>query len=253
MPHKRVPRVRAPLEVRLSRATIAAFAVFLMGRTFAHYLQEGVAHRVAALVLAAAVVVLYVLAACTTPDPRRRRWLLGTMALLVYLPLPLLGEWWAASGVLLAAAVLGLLPRPRSLLAFVAVVLAEAVKAALLGDDLAEVLSWTLTVAVAAVLLAGLTHFAETARVLYATRANLASAMVSAERARATRKLEAVLGSRLDAIAAQGRRVLTGTDDETVRNELNHLLDMAREAQRETRGFAHREQQSPSKATNHTK
>ncbi|WP_433431135.1 hypothetical protein [Nonomuraea sp. CA-141351] len=251
MPQNRVARpravARAPLEVRLSRAAIAAFAVFLMGRTFAHYLQDGVSHRLPALILATAVVAIYVLAACATPDRRRRRWLIGAIVLLVYAPLPLLGEWWAASGVFLAAAALGLLSRPHALPAFVSVVLAEALKSMLLGDDLTEVMSWTLTVAAAAVLLAGLTHFTETARVLYATRAELVSVTVAAERARAMRELEGILGSRLDAIATQGHRVFTDADDESVKEELRRMLDMAREAQREMRGFAHREQQSDQK------
>ncbi|MGN9844162.1 hypothetical protein ACTMTI_39155 [Nonomuraea sp. H19] len=249
MPQTRVPRpravARAPLEVRLSRAAIAAFAVFLMSRTFAHYLQAGVAHRFPALILATAVVALYVLAACTALSRRRRRWVMGAMALLVYAPLPLLGEWWAASGVFLAAAALGLLGRPYSLPAFVSVVFAEALKSMLLGDDLAEVMSWTLTVTVAAVLLAGLTHFAETARVLYTTRAELVSVMVAVQRARAMRELEGIVGSRLDAIAAQGHKVLADADGETetVKKELRRMLDVAREAQREMRGFLQQEQQ----------
>jgi hypothetical protein len=238
-----VPQKSAPLEVRLSRAAVAAFAVFLMGSTFAHYLQDGVAHRLLALVLAAAVVTLYVVTACTAPGRRRRRWSLGAMAFLVYAPLPLLGEWWAAPGVFLASAVLALLAAPHSLPVFVAVILAEAVKAVLLGDVFREVLSWTLTAAAAAVLLAGLTHFAETARLLYETRADLAGAMVAAQRARATRELEVILGRRLDVIAAQGHKVLAGTD---VENDLGRMLAMAREAQREVRGFAHREQSKES-------
>lgn len=232
------------------------FALFLMSLTFAHYIQDGSARRLPAVILATAVVALYVVASCAGPLGHRwRRWVVGAMAFLVYAPLPFLGAWWAASGVFLAAAALGLLARPYAPAAFALVILAEALKSAAFGEGLAGAMSWTLTVAVAAVPLAGLTHFAETARVLYATRAELVTVEVAAQRARAMHELEGILGSRLDAIAAQGHKVLGGADGdtETVKTELRHMLDVAREAQREMRGFAHREQRLPSGKTNYPK
>ncbi len=242
------------MEIRLARVAIVAFALFLMSRTFAHYIEGGPARGIPAVVLATAVVVLYVLAGGAHPDRGRGKWVV-VMALLVYLPLPFLGEWWAAAGIFLAAAALGLLPRPYSLPVFALVVLAEALKSIAFGDGPTEVMSWTLTVAVAAVLLAGLTHFAQTARVLYETRAELAVAEVAAQRARAMGELEGVLGSRLEAIAAQGRKVMTVADGEAggLREELRHMLDLAREAQSRMREFAHREQRIPSGKTGYPK
>jgi hypothetical protein len=240
---------RAPLEVRLGRAAIVAFAVYLISPTFAYYLETPGPARVPAVVLALAVVVLYIAAGCTGPRGPWHRWAVGVMALLVYLPLPLLGEWWAASSVFLAAMALGILPRPYPLPAFLLVGVAETAKAMLLGDDLPGALSWILAVSVAAIPLAGLTHFAETARVLYTTRAEFAAAEVAAQRAKAMSELEGILVSRLDAIAEQGRRVATEIGDgdaEVVRKELGDLLDLARESQKEMRGFAHRTQRPPS-------
>lgn len=239
---------RAPLEVRIGRAAIVAFALYLMTPTFVHYIEDARPARIPGAVLAAVVVALYIAAGCTGPRGPWHRWAVGVMALLVYLPLPFLGEWWAASSVFLTAMTLGLLPRPYPLPAFALVAVAETFKSMALGDVLAGGLSWTLSVAVAAIPLAGLTHFAETARVLYATRAELATVEVAAQRARTVRELEAILGSRLDAIAEQGRAVLSGVDGEAaaVRTELGRMLDMAREAQTEMRGFAHREQRLPS-------
>ncbi|MEV6981436.1 hypothetical protein AB0M95_09280 [Sphaerisporangium sp. NPDC051017] len=241
---------RAPLEVRIGRAAIVAFAVYLMIPTFAHYIDDTGASRAAGVVLATAVVALYIATGCTGPRGSWHRWAVAAMALLVYLPLPYLGDWWAASGVFLAALALGVLPRPYSPAVFALVTVAETLKSMAFGDVLTESLSWTLSVAVAAIPLAGLTHFAETARLAYATRAELATAEVAAQRARAMLELEAVLGSRLDAIARQGRRVLAGTDGmdgdaEIVKKELGLMLAMAREAQREMRDFAHREQRLP--------
>ncbi|WP_043622383.1 hypothetical protein [Nonomuraea candida] len=239
---------RTPPAVRLGRTAIAAFAVYLISPTIAYYIETPLPRRVPALVLAAAVVALYIAAGCTGPRGPWHRWAVGVMALLVYLPLPALGEWWAASGVFLAAMALGVLPRPYPVPAFLLVAVAETVKSILLGDDLAGGLSWTLSVSVAAIPLAGLTHFAETARILYLTRIEFAKAEVAAQRARAMRELEGILGSRLDAIAEQGHRVVAGMDGdaEIVRKELNTLLDITRESQREMRGFAHREQRLPS-------
>jgi hypothetical protein len=247
VPSSRVA-ARAPLEVRLGRAAIVAFTVYLIIPTFAYYIETPHPWRIPALALASLVVALYIAAGCTGPRGPWHRWAVGVMALLVYLPLPFLGEWWAASGVFLAAMALGILPRPYPLPVFLLVVVAETLKAILLGDDLVKGLTWTLSVCVAAIPLAGLTHFAETARVLYATRAELAAVEVAAQRARAMRELEGILGSRLDAIAEQGRRVVAGVegDAETVKKELGRMLDMAREIQREMRGFAHREQRLPS-------
>ncbi|MFC4535351.1 hypothetical protein [Sphaerisporangium dianthi] len=243
VPRSRVA-VRAPLEVRLGRAAIVAFGLYLMSPTFVHYIEDSRSWQVPGVILATAVVALYIAAGCTGPRGPWHRWAVGVMALLVYLPLPLLGEWWAASAVFLAAMALGLLPRPYNLPVFLLVAIAETFKSMSLGDDLAGGLSWTLSVSVAAIPLAGLTHFAETARLLYATRAELAAVEVAAQRVRAMSELEGILGSRLDAIAGQGRRVLDGVDGESdvVKKELGRMLDMAREAQREMRGFAHREQ-----------
>jgi hypothetical protein len=234
--------------VRLGRAAIVAFAVYLISPTFAYYIETSLSRRIPGVVLAVAVVALYIAAGCTGPRGPWHRWAVGVMALLVYLPLPFLGEWWAASGVFLAAMALGILPRPYPLPAFLVVSVAETIKAILLGDDFAGGLSWTLSVSVAAIPLAGLTHFAETARVLYTTRIEFATVEVAAQRARAMRELEGILGSRLDAIAEQGRRVVADVegDAEIVKKELGRMLDTARESQREMRGFAHREQRLPS-------
>ncbi len=233
--------------MRLGRAAIAAFALFLMGGTFAHYLQDGPSRAIPAVILATALVALYVSA--SFPGLRRSRlsWVAGAMALLVYGPLPFLGEWWSAPGILLAATALGLLARPYALPAFGLVLLVEMAKSLALGDDPATALSWILTVAVASIPLAALTHFVETARVLYATRAELVAVEVAAQRARAMRELEGILGSRLDTIAARGHRVLDAADGEaeSLRKELRDMLDVAREAQREMREFAHREQRLP--------
>ncbi|MGW0203531.1 hypothetical protein [Nonomuraea sp. NPDC003201] len=239
---------RAPLEVRLGRAAIVAFAIYLIFPTFAYYIENPHPWRIPGILLAVAVLALYIAAGCTGPRGPWHRWAVGVMALLVYLPLPFLGEWWAASGVFLAAMALGLLPRPYPLPAFLLVAVAETAKSMVLGDDLVGGLSWTLSLSVAAIPLAGLTHFAETARVLYATRAELAMVEVAAQRARAMGELEGILGSRIDAIAEQGRRAVAGVegDAENVKKELGRMLDMAREAQREMRGFAHREQRLPS-------
>ncbi|MET7338900.1 hypothetical protein [Nonomuraea sp. NPDC005650] len=239
---------RAPLEVRLGRAAIVTFAVYLIFPTFAYYIENPHPWRIPGILLTIAVLALYIAAGCTGPRGPWHRWAVGVMALLVYLPLPFLGEWWAASGVFLAAMALGILPRPYPLPVFLLVGVAEAVKSIALGDDLVGGLSWTLSVTVAAIPLAGLTHFAETARVLYATRAELAMVEVAAQRARAMGELEGILGSRIDAIAEQGRRVVADVegDAETVKRELGRMLDMAREAQKEMRGFAHREQRLPS-------
>ncbi|SEH02063.1 hypothetical protein SAMN05444920_123119 [Nonomuraea solani] len=239
---------RTPPAVRLGRATIVAFAVYLIIPTFAHYAESPQPGRVEGLVLAIAVLALYIAAGCTGPRGPWHRWAVGIMALLVYLPLPFLGEWWAASGVFLAAMALGILPRPYPLPAFLLVAVAETIKAMALGDVLWEGLSWTLSVSVAAIPLAGLTHFAETARLLYTTRIEFAALEVAAQRARAMSELEGILGSRLDAIAEQGRRVVADVDGDTevVRKELGRMLDMARESQREMRSFAHREQRLPS-------
>ncbi|MEV4581650.1 hypothetical protein AB0K16_51305 [Nonomuraea jabiensis] len=239
---------RAPLEVRLGRAAIVAFAIYLIFPTFAYYIENPHPWRIPGVLLTIAALALYIAAGCTGPRGPWHRWAVGVMALLVYLPLPFLGEWWAASGVLLAAMALGILPRPYPLPAFLLVAVAETAKSMVLGDDLVGGLSWTLSVSVAAIPLAGLTHFAETARVLYATRAELAMVEVAAQRARAMGELEGILGSRIDAIAEQGRRVVAGVegDAENVKKELGRMLDMAREAQREMRDFAHREQRLPS-------
>jgi hypothetical protein len=239
---------RAPLPVRLGRAAIVAFALYLIVPTLAYYIENPHPWRVPGVILGIAVVALYIAAGCTGPRGPWHRWAVGVMVVLVYLPLPFLGEWWAASGVFLAAMALGILPRPYSLPAFLLVAVAETVKSILLGDVLVGGLSWTLSVSVAAIPLAGLTHFAETARVLYATRAELATVEVAAQRARAMRELEGILGSRLDAIAEQGRRVVADVegDAEIVKKELGRMLDLAREVQREMRGFAHREQRLPS-------
>ncbi len=107
-------------------------------------------------------------------------------------------------------------------------------------------MSWILTVAVAAVPLAALTHFAETARVLYETRAELVAVEVAAQRVRSMGELEEILGSRLDAIAQQGFRILGDADGNTeIRQEAapHGMHDIAVEAQREMREFAHRVQQ----------
>ncbi|GGK97731.1 hypothetical protein Sme01_61340 [Sphaerisporangium melleum] len=239
------------MEVRVGRAAIVTFALYLISPTLFHYIEQARLASVPAVVLATAVVALYIAAGCTGPRRSWHRWSVGVMALLVYLPLPLLGEWWAASGVFLVAMVLGLLPWRLSLPVFVLVCAAETLKSMALGDGLPGGVTWTLTVLVAAVPLAGLTHFAETARELYATRAELVTVEVAAQRARAMRELEGILGNRLDAIADQGRRVVAGVDGdaETVKKELAHMLDMAREAQKEMRGFAHREQRLPSGTT----
>ncbi|MFC0865105.1 hypothetical protein ACFHYQ_22690 [Sphaerimonospora cavernae] len=255
MTQAREPRVaaRAPLEVRFGRAAVLAFAFVLMSRVFRHYIEDSGPDRwIPAVILLTAVVALYVATGFAGPLRDRRHWAVAAMALLVYAPLPFLGAWWATSGIFLAAAALGFLPRPFSLPAFALVLFAEAFKSRVLGDPPQEMMSWTLTVAVMAVCLAGLTHFAETARVLYATRAELVTFELSAQRARAMRELERVLGSRLDAIAAQGREVLRGADGEAenVKKELRDMLELAREAQREMRGFAHREQRMPSRPTN---
>lgn len=239
---------RAPLEVRLGRAAIVAFALYLIIPTFVYYFETPLLTSIVGPGLAVAVLAVYIATGCTGPRGRWHRWAVGIMALLVYLPLPLLGEWWAASGVFLAAMTLGLLPRPYALPAFLIVAAGETVKAMALGDDLPGALSWVLSVTVAAIPLAGLTHFAETARVLYTTRAELARVEVAAQRARAMLELEGILGSRLDAIAQQGRRVAANMegDAEVIKKELNRMLDMARESQKEMRDFAHRTQRLPS-------
>lgn len=239
---------RAPLEVRLGRAAIVAFAVYLISPTFAYYIETPGPARVPAIALALAVVALYIAASCTGPRGPWHRWSVGVMALLVYLPLPFLGEWWAASGVFLAALALGILPRPYPLPVFLLVGVAEMVKAAALGDDLSGGLSWVLSVSVAAIPLAGLTHFAETARVLYTTRAEFAAVEVAAQRARAMSELEGILVSRLDTIAEQGRRAaaeVADGDAEVVGKELGRMLDLARESQKEMRDFAHRTRRPP--------
>ncbi|TKK89543.1 hypothetical protein FDA94_09130 [Herbidospora galbida] len=235
--------VRAPLEVRVGRAAVVAFALFLISQTFAHYIQNDPGRAVPAVILGAAVVALYAWAAMGARG-RRRWWIAGAMSVLVYAPLPLLGEWWAISGVFLAATALGFLSRRWALPAFALVLVVELPKSLALGDTPAMAMSWILIVAVASILLAALTRFAETARVLYETRAELVAAEVAAQRVRAMGELEGILGSRLDTIARQGFAVLGNADGdaETVRKQLRGMLDVALEAQREMREFAHRGQ-----------
>ncbi|WP_157522988.1 hypothetical protein [Herbidospora cretacea] len=236
--------VPAPLEVRIGRAAVIAFALFLMARTVAHYVQDPPVRAIPAVILTVAVIALYVWSGYLGRS--RHRWrFVAASAVIVYLPLPLLGAWWAGAGIFLAATVLGFLSRWYALPAFGLVLLLELVKSLALGDDLMTALSWILTVAVAAVPLAALTHFAETARVLYETRAELVAAEVAAQRARAMGELEGILGSRLNAIAQQGFRILSDGDGNTeiLRKQLHGIHDIAVEAQREMREFAHRVQQ----------
>lgn len=233
--------MRAPLEVRVGRAAIVAFALFLMAQTFAHYLQMPPGRAIPAVILGMAVVALYIWASFLGARGRRRWWVIGAMAVLVYLPLPFLGEWWSATGVFLAATALGFLAR-HALPAFALVLVVEVVKSLALGDEPAMAMSWILSVVVTSVPLAALTHFAETARALYETRAELAAVEVAAQRVRAMGELEKILGSRLDVIARQGGAVLGNADGEpeTVKRQLRRMLDVALEAQREMREFAHR-------------
>ncbi|WP_157555864.1 hypothetical protein [Herbidospora yilanensis] len=240
---------RAPLEVRIGRAAVVAFSIFLMSRTYAHYLQDPPVRAALAVVLATAVIGLY--ATASFRPGRRRRWILGAMVLLAYLPLPILGEWWAAAGVFLAAMTLVFLPRPWALPSFALVVVVEGGKSLALGDDLPSAVTWIMTVVISSIPLVALTRFAEMARVLYETRAELVAVEVAAQRARAMRELEGILGSRLDTIAVLGREILTGADGdaETLKKELRGMLAVAREAQREMREFAHREQRLTRHAT----
>lgn len=228
--------------MRVGRAAIVAFAFFLMSQTFANYIQNDPDRAVPGVILGAAVVALYVWASFLGARGRRRWWVVGAMTLLVYAPLPLLGEWWSVSGVFLAATALCFLARPYALPAFAVAIIGELVKSLALGDDAAAAMSWILTVVVASVPLAALTHFAETARVLYETRAELVAVEVAAQRVRAMGELEKILGSRLDTIARQGLAVLGNAEGEAeaVKKQLGRMLDVALEAQREMREFAHR-------------
>ncbi len=227
--------------MRVGRAAIVAFALFLMAQTFAHYMQLPPVRAIPAVVLGVAVVALYIWASFLGVRGRRRWWVVGGMTVLVYLPLPLLGEWWAATGVFLAATALGFLAR-HAVPAFVVVLIAELLKSLSFGDEPAVAMSWILSVAVTSVPLAALTHFAETARVLYETRAELVAVEVAAQRVRAMGELEKILGSRLDTIARQGFTVLGNAEGEaeTVKKQLRRMLDVALEAQQEMREFSHR-------------
>ncbi|WP_157570226.1 hypothetical protein [Microtetraspora malaysiensis] len=148
----------------------------------------------------------------------------------------------------LASMALGLLRRPYSFVVFAAVIVAEFPVALLLGDAPPAALYTALLVVVVALPLYGLTRFAETARTLYETRAELVAAEVDGQRVRIAGELQALLGERLDDIGTRGARALAQVDGdpERLREELSGMLTLARDVQREMRDFAHREQMSES-------
>ncbi|SDL13010.1 Histidine kinase [Nonomuraea maritima] len=240
-----VSRVAMPWELRVSRAAIALLALAFFARSLLHLASTGpVLLRVAGVLLGVLVLALYVLVVVTGPAPRGRLPALAVMVLLAYVPLAFLGEWWTAV-IYLAAMTLTLLPLPYSVLAFTLVVAGEVPTALLFGDSLAEAVYSALRVAMPAVLLHSLSRFAGAAKAMYETRAQLVVAEVGRERERIAAELHTVLGERLTELRRQGERALQHVDgdDARLREELAGMLTLARDAQREMREFAYREQQ----------
>jgi two-component system sensor histidine kinase DesK len=217
----------------------AAFLCLLLpARTsVAVALGNGAAGAVMTAVLFA-LPLLYTVPWGRTVWDRYTGWLLAAQVVLTYVPFLLFGQKWAVglSG-LLAGLLLLTLPARVSWVLLLAVVAIEAVlRIGVLGiypDGGAQFISWVFIVPVDMALpLYGLVRLADLVAELRSARTELAGLAVTEERLRATERLRAAIGGRLEAVAARATdaRAALSQGSDQARAALSEGTDQARAA-----------------------
>jgi two-component system sensor histidine kinase DesK len=170
--------------------------------------------------------------------PPEGAWTLAVMTVVVVGALPILGTVWLPTFHVIAVSALIVLPRPWSLLAVAAVVVAQAPLALAFDDPLPDAASYyTITVIWRASSVFVPVWLIGAARQLDAARRTLAEEAVVRERLRIDGELRRTLGTALDAIAARGRRAsaLVDSDPDALAGELQALVDGSRRTLAEAR------------------
>jgi two-component system, NarL family, sensor histidine kinase DesK len=158
-------------------------------------------------------------------------------ALLTYLPIQLAGDAWLGVPSFLAASALVLLRSPRGVLVFAVVVLVEAPYAALIYDDVNDIVYACLTTAVTGLVVYGFIRMAALVHEVHRLRATLAQRAIEHERLRFARDLHDVLGHLLSAITLKGElaKVMVQARPEDAERELAEIVELARSGHREIR------------------
>lgn len=227
--------------VRIATWVAVGFSVALpLIRVYDIALEPESSHRAVYAVIAVAcylpVQIWLVLAATRGTFGSWQRLGLGAMTAVVLAMIPVVGVGWLGILYLPAALVLVGLPRPWSLLLYGALAAMPAPLSFALGQSEWAIYFTTGMLAIVVPLAVGI-RLIRAVRELQDARLALAEQAVVSERLRIDGEVRESVGTRLAAIAAQGRKVseMTGSDPAAAAPELRALVDASRRTLAETR------------------
>ncbi|HEY7483082.1 MAG TPA: histidine kinase [Streptosporangiaceae bacterium] len=168
-------------------------------------------------------------------------WTLPVQVLFTYAPIWWFGEPWLGIPAFLACTVLLILPMPRSLLAFAAIVIVEVPLARAAGFTMSRSLYAALSVMLTGVALFGLIRLATMVHELYRARAELARLAVAEERLRFARDLHDLLGHRLSVVALKSELAsrFLPADPDKAREQMSDITEIVHKALSDVRRVAH--------------
>jgi two-component system sensor histidine kinase DesK len=230
-----------PLLARL--VILAAVCIFVVVQAIGLVTSPFSSHALTLAVGLSSLVALFAMAVLVTSAaaerwPLRHRLVaLAAMALVTYLPIPILGQYWAAMSGFFAGSPLLLLSGWVAWTLFAAAVggmlvgcvIAVSVLSDLTAYDAAYLTVLTLVIGL---VVFGLARLAEVIRYVDTRRGELAQLAVIKERMRFARDLHDLLGYSLSAITlkAELTRRLVASNPGQASNELGEVLDIARQA-----------------------